>query len=1126
MPSSCRWVLFIYAFFMAPCWAKAQSEHGFVNTKPSGQPYLSPEESRKRMKVPDGFEVTVFAAEPDIINPISFTVDERGRLWVVECYEYPKRTQEGKKPRDRIKILEDTTGAGKANKVTVWAEGKDLPRFDLASGIEVGHGGVFLGAAPYLFFLQDTTGSGHCDRHEILLQGFHSEDTHEVLNTLQWGPDGRLYGLHGIFTQSKIGDVQMNAAVWRYDVRAKKFEIFAEGTSNPWGLDFDSHGQAFLAACVIPHCYHIIPGGTYIRQAGSSMNPYAYGLLHEISDHTHHKESGWAHAGVLALEGNQVPAEYRGSLLMGSIHGCSIKRDILERKGSTFVAHHGPDFLVSGDKNFRPINMRWGPDGSIYVIDWHDQNPCHQALPDSWDMTHGRIYNIQRKNAKRPELPGDLNEESSERLVDMLMNDSPWWYRTAIRILGERRDRSVKHMLRQLFTQTENERTRLRYLWALHAIGGLDEEDYFSEWVLNDKSPWIRAWAVRLLGERGKVSRSLFRFVRMARKETAPEVRLQLASTAQRLTQHDTIPLLHALMLHKEDATDPCIPLMLWLAYEPRVAVKHDVQLDWLAENAAGNPLVTNEIVPRTLRRLVATHKPEDLEAAVSFLTRVQDGTVRRLSLEGLLAGMETQQIGDPPAAWKEVFTELLKDPHDDVKRLARRLAVRFNDLQALRQALALALDAHKPSNERMDALHDLAAAHPADALQPLQQLLAGERDPDLRCEVIRTLAAYDRPEIAGVVLTNWKDLPGPVRVEAVNLLAGRKSWARELLTAVGQKQVQRTDLNDNTILRIRALRDKGLNDQIEAVWGRVREKTPAELNALIERMRGELSDGKCSSSRGQAVFENQCAKCHRFEGKGHDVGPNLDGAARDIDYLLVNILDPNRVVGQPYYTRFVELKSGRLETGLLAAEDMESVTLKAENDALKVILKKDIQEMTVQEKSLMPEGLNKNMSVQDFRDLVRYLMANPFLTEVSVAGPFTPAEVRSRLGDTKDLSQLKKLTWTEVVTGPPGRIPLPPPRDKGETVAFFSAKITSPTKMRTRLQLGSANPVQIALNGKLLYNGKPANGATQPDQAGVNVDLPEGTSDLVFEVHYQGAKEGFFARFLDPQRRLSYSVK
>src|SRR5205807_1111038 len=256
-------LVLVVAFFASVPALLDQSEFGFVNTRPSGQPYLTPEESLKRMRVPPGWEVKVFAAEPDIINPIAFTIDERGRLWVVECYEYPKRTPPGKKPRDRIKILEDTTGSGRADKVTVWAEGKDLPRFDMASGIEVGRGGAFVGAAPYLFFLRDSTGSGHCDHCEVLLRGFGSQDTHEILNTFQWGPDDGLYGLHGIFTQSKVGAVQLNAALWRYQLDGGKFEVFAEGTSNPWGLDFDPHGQAFITACVIPHLFHMIPGGTY-----------------------------------------------------------------------------------------------------------------------------------------------------------------------------------------------------------------------------------------------------------------------------------------------------------------------------------------------------------------------------------------------------------------------------------------------------------------------------------------------------------------------------------------------------------------------------------------------------------------------------------------------------------------------------------------------------------------------------------------------------------------------------------------------------------------------------------------------------------------------------------------------
>jgi putative membrane-bound dehydrogenase-like protein len=1102
--------------------ALAQKEHGFDNTKPSGQPYLDPKESLRRMKAPPGFEVTLFAAEPDIINPIAFSIDERGRVWVVECYEYPNKTPKGQKPRDRIKILEDTTGSGKADKVTVWAAGKDLPiGWDLATGLEVGYGGVFLGAAPYLFFLSDTTGQGKCDKQEVLLSGFGSQDTHETLNTLQWGPDGLLYGLHGIFTQSKVGEVRLNAAVWRYNYPTKKFDIFAEGTSNPWGLDFDAHGQAFLTACVIPHAFHIIPGGTYIRQDGrpdSYNHPYSYGLLKEICDHTHHAESGWAHAGALVLQGDQIPTEYQGSLLMGSIHGTVVKRDILKRRGSTFVAKHAPDFLQCGDKNFRPINLRWGPDGAIYVIDWHDQNPCHQADPNSWDMTHGRIFKIQPAGTKS-QPPGDLNKKSSAELVELLKSNNPWWHRTALRLLKERKDLSVVPSFEHLAFEAPDERQRLRALWGLYALGALQED--FATKLLADSSPWIRSWTIRLMGEGKSVSsEEMHRLVDLARKDKAPEVRLQLAATAQRLQNQDVLPLLQNLMLHSEDAKDPCIPLMIWLALEPRVVSQTEALLSWLKENAAGNLLVTNEIISRAMRRLVAANQPEKLAAGVSFLISARESAIRRRALEGLVVGLEGRQM-DAPGNWKEIFGEMTRDTDSEVRRLARRLAVNFRDRDAIQRSLALAQNSAGLPRERIDAIRDLSLAHPSEALQPLENLVARESNLEIRTEACRALAAYESGEVPNILLRNWKAYPPALKSEAVNLLAGRKAWARALLTVVGDKSIPRTDLTDNTILRIRAFHDDFLNKQIETVWGKVRD-TPAELNALIDQMRASLYEGPGSIARGRTIFETQCAKCHKFEGRGHDVGPNLDGAARDIEYLLVNILDPNRVIGQPYFIHTVERKDGRVETGILTAEDDASITLKNENDAVKLILKKEIEQLTVQSKSLMPEGLSKNMSVQDFRDLVRYLMVNPFLTDVSVAGPF-PEKKKPNIDAAQPLAD-KDIKWSRPVVSPPGRIMLPPYQGEGNAVAFVTAEVTAPSTFATRLQFGAAHPLQVWLNRREVYQGKPGSSRALPDQAGTEVELKKGINHLVIQITYQGTKEALYARLLDPSRKLQYS--
>jgi len=591
-------------------------------------------------------------------------------------------------------------------------------------------------------------------------------------------------------------------------------------------------------------------------------------------------------------------------------------------------------------------------------------------------------------------------------------------------------------------------------------------------------------------------------------------VHLQLASTAGRLTGQDVLPLLHHLMEHSGDGRDPCIPLMIWLAYQPRLVAHSAVALDWLKRHAAGNLLLTEEIVPRVLRRLVALDKPEALAACIALLGEIDDSAVRRRALQGMMQALEYRQT-EQPAGWKSVFASLLRDPDAQVQRLARRLAVKLHDRQELERCLALALDRRRPLGEREDAVRDLSAAHPPEALRPLEELLARDPNPDLRCEVCRTLSAYDDPQVPQAVLGGWKSYPPAVRVEAVNLLAGRKEWADQLLAAVGRNEVPRTDLTDNTILRIRALRDAGLNRQIESVWGKVREKTPAEVNALIDRMRAALGAGRGSFERGRKVFENQCSKCHRFEGKGHDVGPNLDGAGRDIEYLLVNILDPNRVVGQPYYTRFVALKNGRVETGLLASEDERSLTLKNENDSLKVILKKDIEELTVQEKSLMPEGLNKNMSEQDLRDLVSYVMANPFLTEVSVA------DLISLKQKSADQPGVRVGRWLQPVVGPTGRIPLPAPIGKEERVAYVAVDVAAPGKIRTQLQLGSGAAVEAWLNGKAVYRGRPGDIA-MPDVATAEVDLREGANHLLFRLTYSSGKEALYARLLDPQRKLS----
>jgi putative membrane-bound dehydrogenase-like protein len=1104
--------------------AFAQKEFGFDNRKGSGQPYLKPDETVARFKVAPEFEVKLFAGEPMMTNPIAFTLDEKGRVWVVESFEYPKRTPKGQKPRDRIAILEDTDGDGDADKRTVFAEGKDFPEsFDMASGIEVGHGGVYVGAPPYLWFVENKDDKP--GKFEILAKGFGSQDTHETLNTFQWGPDGWLYGLHGVFTQSDVktadgGEVKMNAAVWRLHPRTKKFEIFSEGTSNPWGMDWrNTDGQFILACCVIPHLYHMVPGGIYQRQGGASYNPYHYGYLKEISDHTFHRESGWAHAGLISLDVPHMPERFRNSVIFGSIHGCSLKQNVLKPNGSSYVASRGDDFLVSGDKNFRPINLKWGPLGDIYLIDWHDQNPCHQTKPDDWDYDRGRVYRIQLKGTT-PKKAEDLGKKSVAELIAAIGSPDPYTYRTATRLLSERPS-PTPPLPRDVVTETEK-LPLIRVTWAAAALGlnehqhkekGGDAEPDFLK-----KEPIIAGWGIRLLTQANRVADDMVdEMARSAKVEAHPGFRRELASAAIRLSaKHDVTPLVRALMSRKEDASDPLIPHLTWLAYEKalmKTSAKAggtdangkpvegtsplDAELAWLAENAAGNAFVTDQIVPKVVRRLVAANDAKQLEVAVKFVASLKDAAARKRALEGLATAVQGQQL-KPPTGWAELRQATTRDRDPATADLVSRIAVSFRDPQVFQRMLAQMGNEKQPEAARLDAIRQVAQYADPKSVEGLMRLVKEDKADAIRVEAVRALGGINNKDVAIGLVSNWDKLSPPVRAEAVTALAGRKEWAAALLSGMQTKIIDRALVTDNTISRIQGLNDKKLNAMIEDVWGRTRP-TPDELTKLIDKTRADLNAKPGSFARGAKVFEVQCAKCHKFEGKGNDVGPALDGAGRDIEYLLGNVLDPNRVIGAPYFVRQLNTLDGQSLQGVLAEEDDNFITLKVENGVLKKVAKKDLDgPVKVLEKSMMPEGLGNNLTPENFRDLIRYVMAHPFVTDVTLNG-------------------------TAVSAPAGGRIPLPESKDAKPVV--IEAKVTATDAVTTKLFVGAGDSFEVALDGKSVGKGTGTRTINpSPDGEEFAVSLPKGEHTLTITVAHKGAARWVYVRFLDPDRKLRYA--
>ena len=583
---------------------------------------LSGIEAAKAMSAKSGFTVKLAAAEPEIVRPITFTIDHRGRLWVAEAHTYPIRAAEGQ-GKDRILIFEDTNGDGSLDKRTVFMEG-----LNLVTCLEVGMGGVWVGAAPNLLFIPvDKKTDKPAGEPQVVLDGWGYQDTHEMLNNLRWGPDGWLYGTHGVFTQSNVGKpgapdaerTKLNAGVWRYHPTSKKFEVFAEGTSNPWGIDFNDYGSPFVTVCVIPHMFHVIQGARYLRQAGNHFNPYTYDDIKEVGDHVHwigdrgphagnfrsnSKGGGHAHAGAMIYLGNENwPAEYRNNIFMNNIHGSRVNVDVPKRNGSGYTVSHAEDFLLTNDSWSQWLNLKYDQSGSVFAIDWYDKNQCHSPNPDVHQKTMGRIFKISHETDKWVQI--DLSKASDKDLVNYHLNKNEWYVRNARLILQERGpNKKVAKMLKEILANNPDITRKLRALWTLHVTKGLVEQDLLN--LLAHDSEYIRSWAIQLLAEDKNLSEAaLKRFAEMASADNSAMVRLYLASAMQRTEPGKRWAVLEALVQHTEDAKDHNMPLMLWYALEPCAAVDAEKALS-IAKKAKA-PI----LMEYTIRRVEAINTPE-----------------------------------------------------------------------------------------------------------------------------------------------------------------------------------------------------------------------------------------------------------------------------------------------------------------------------------------------------------------------------------------------------------------------------------------------------------------------------------------------------------------------------------
>lgn len=979
----------------------------------------TPAEAVEQMKLPTGFRATLFAGEPDVVQPIAFTFDDRGRLWVVECLSYPEWKPEGQ-GNDRIVIFEDTDGDGRFDKRQVFFDrGTNL------SGIEWGFGGVWLCATPQFLFLPDRNADDVPDGPpEVLLDGWDLKAKHNVFNGLKWGPDGWLYGCNGILSNSRIGKpgtaeqdrTEMNCGVWRYHPTRHDFEVVAHGTTNPWGLDFDQYGQMFITNCVIHHLFHVIPGARFQRMFGQDFNTHSYHLLESCADHIHWGGGQWtdsrggqgihdqpggghAHAGAMIYLGDNWPDEYRGSLYTCNIHGKRVNCDQLIPSGSGYVAKHARDLLAQPpDSWFRGLELKAGPDGGVYLTDWNDMGECHDY--EEVERQTGRIFKITYGDVST--RPIDLARQPDIELVEWLFHKNAWLARHAQRILQERAtpgrlDGSVRARLESELASSDEQRA-LAALWALHVTG---PDPAILQIGLRSAHPHVRGWSVAFeLEDRRLEAPMLSQLVELAATDPSASVRLRLASGLQRLEPDQRWSLAEALMAHPEDADDDNLPLMIWYGVEPLVS----------ADRERGAALIAKCRIP-LVRQLIARRIADGTEAAldplVPVLGALSDPGGQLDLLRGIQAATRGRRQVAKPAGWESVYETLTRATNagnaadsaagvqrEQVRSQATLLAIQMNDQVAVQSARGAVSDVSQPAERRADLLEALVQHQDPEALS---LLLGSLDDPALRGAAIRNLAAYEDPRVPRAVLERYAALEEPDRAHAISTLASRPRYALALLAAIEEQRVPARDVTAFTARQLAALNDAQLTERLEQVWGSIRS-TSEDKKALVGQYKSQLAQWTSSDANvpnGRAVYDKTCAACHRLFGTGGTAGPELTGAQRtSADYVLENLLDPNAVVGRDFQMQVITTQDGRILNGIIKEENDVTLAVQTPNEVV-FVPKAEIETRETSRLSLMPEGILEKLAPEEIRDLLAYLASPaPVAREPRPREPGAGAEV------------------------------------------------------------------------------------------------------------------------------------
>ncbi len=1000
---------------------------GVENTQNPADVSLTPEESLGRIQVPEGFHVTLFAGEPDIRRPIAFDFDDRGRLWVVENYSHPNWQAEN--ATDRVIILEDTDHDGEFDvRKVFWDQGRYL------TGIAIGHGGVWLANTPELVFIPDRNHDDVPDSEPVVMLDGFQISTNNVLNNFHWGPDGWLYGAIGLSSKSLVGKpgspaqqrTPITRGIWRFHPISHRFEKVAEGMVNPWGADFNEYGDLITTNTVIAHLWHIVPGMYCARRAAERDNPFAYDRIQSIANHLHwgggnwqssrnpssqkrkqrpkessvaaaetethahddqyHRHSvsggGHAHCGGMIYLGDNWPEQYRGTFFTNNLHGNRVNNDHLVPRRSTYVGEHAPDFLFGNDPWFRGMSIKYGPDGGVYVSDWHDYGECHDS--DGSHRTSGRIYKVVYGEAQQLEF--DLQNYSNLELVELQDHPNEWFVRHARRILHERHARGEQvadarmQLLRSIEQSDADELHRLRALWALQPL----DQQHACEVLLRegDQSEHLRRWALRLVADRSDCDMSFSdsanrnwvparrqqQLLSLAGSDPSAKVRLELACTLQRLAPKHRLQLATQLLTHPADATDPYLPLMIWYGLEPAVAEHVDEALQVATSSQI-------PVVRQYIARRIADMQPAPLEAIVEAALDADDRVAADL-LMGMTQSLTVRGSQQAPASWSQLHVRLQDADSDELRSVGLQLSLIFGDQDVIARMRQIVMNQADNLTDRQSALRSLLKIDGGLTATQLHTLVS--TDDLLRTDALIALMQTNDETTAQVLLQQFPSLSIEDRRSAVSVLATRRQFAAALLNAIDQGIVSRGDVSAFALQQLRSFQDSDLQQQIANIWfdDDTSARKADEILRLNKLMTVEyLQSGDAAA--GRAIFDRTCSKCHTLFGEGGTIAPDLTGSGRkQADYIIRNLIDPNEQIDAAYRLTTVVTVDGRLFNGFIVQQDDHGITVRTQDTTVKLDMK-DVEDVANSGVSMMPEGMLGTLTDEEIRDLLVYLASD-----------------------------------------------------------------------------------------------------------------------------------------------------